>query len=211
MDPRVVPPEEKLLQLIRGKRGRSSPAAAQPPSTAQAAPSSSPAKPWRGFGWSWPSWSLTALNLGLGGVIVAEVIALVLLATRPLPAVSISLPPAHAMTPSPEAPATESTEPAPSLVAAGSRLLFQSFAGPGDRSSHAAAPSSVSAKAVAARLSLIGVVTGTPPQAIIQDAETNKTYFVSVGQAVVEGFVVEEIRDGGVVLALNGEKIELSL
>ena len=42
-------------------------------------------------------------------------------------------------------------------------------------------------------------------------AATWGTFFVTVGQSVVDGLVVKEIHDNRVVLNLNGESVELSL
>ena len=64
---------------------------------------------------------------------------------------------------------------------------------------------------MAARLTLMGIMAGNPGQAIIEDSQTKKTYFVTVGQGVVEGAVVEKILDNRIQLDLAGEKIELSL
>jgi len=60
-------------------------------------------------------------------------------------------------------------------------------------------------------LTLMGIVSGNPAQAIIEDAETKKTYFVTPGQMVVDGAVLERVLDNRVVLDLNGEKIDLTL
>ena len=57
----------------------------------------------------------------------------------------------------------------------------------------------------------MGIVAGEPAQAIIEDTQTNKTYFVTAGQAVVEGAVLDKVLDNRVILDLDGEKIELSL
>jgi len=64
---------------------------------------------------------------------------------------------------------------------------------------------------LAARLTLVGIMAGDPAQAIIEDPQTQKAHFVTVGQHLIEGLIVEEIREDRVLLDLNGEKIELSL
>ena len=96
----------------------------------------------------------------------------------------------------------------PSLTASAARALFAPSAFTAD-ASHA--PPSVSAKLLASRLTLMGIVSGNPAQAIIEDSQTQKTYFVTTGQAVVEGAVLEQVLDNRVVLDLGGEKIELTL
>lgn len=57
----------------------------------------------------------------------------------------------------------------------------------------------------------MGIVSGNPGQAIIEDSQTKKTHFVTVGQVVVEGAVVEQVLDHHVILDLDGEKIDLTL
>ena len=107
--------------------------------------------------------------------------------------------------------ASDAQEPVESLAAAATRVLFQS-ATAGDGGSGAPdASATVAASAFSSRLTLIGVVDGDPPQAIIEDAEGKKTLFVSVGQQVAGGPVVEAITKNRVTLNLNGAKIELSL
>ena len=71
-------------------------------------------------------------------------------------------------------------------------------------------PPSMDAKQFAAKLTLTGIITGDPPQAILEDTETKKTYFVSPGQ-VVDGAVVESVLENRVILNLQGEKVELGL
>ena len=70
---------------------------------------------------------------------------------------------------------------------------------------------SVAAKELAARLNLMGIVAGDQPQAIIEDSQTHKTYFVISGQAVSEGAVVEKVLENRVILSIDGETIELTL
>ena len=114
----------------------------------------------------------------------------------------------------PEAPAaqTETLPPLPSLAESVSRPLFSP---PADASGSASsgprqAPSG-SAALLASRLTLLGIVAGTPGQAIIEDSQTKKTHFVSPGQAVVDGAVVDQVLDTRVILDFLGEKIELTL
>ena len=102
----------------------------------------------------------------------------------------------------------------PSLSASASRPLFSVSAAAsssaGTDQVTRAAPSAT-AQQLAARLTLMGIVAGNPAQAIIQDSQTQKTYFVKVGQPVVEGAVLEQVLEHRAVLNLNGEKIELAL
>jgi hypothetical protein len=146
----------------------------------------------------------------LACVVIGELVALLVLVVKPVPSVAVDLPKPEATTDQLAPPAP--LEPTPSLVSAVSRPIFQipSHQPGSTRSGGSAAPSQ-QAKSLAARLSLIGIVAGNPPQAIIEDSETKKTHFVTAGQRVIEGLTVEEVRADRVVLDLNGEKIELSL
>jgi len=129
---------------------------------------------------------------------------------RPLPEVRVPAVPEVSPPPAEVPPLADM----PSLAASAARPLFQSAAAgasaPGVSPTAGAGPSDV-AKALASRLTLMGIVSGEPPQVVIEDAETKKTYFVTIGQAVVEGAVVEQVLENRVILDLGGEKIDLSL
>jgi len=77
-------------------------------------------------------------------------------------------------------------------------------------SAHSQAPSE-SAQELSARLSLMGIMSGEPPQVIIQDTKTQKTFFVSPGQTVVDGATLKSVLENRVILELRGEEIELTL
>lgn len=59
-------------------------------------------------------------------------------------------------------------------------------------------------------LSLIGIIAGEKPQAVIEDKKIQKTYFLYEGQ-MVNQMKVEEILEDRVILNFNGEKLELTL
>ena len=59
-------------------------------------------------------------------------------------------------------------------------------------------------------MTLVGIVAGDNPQAIIQDKKTQKTYYVTKGQFIGE-FKVEDIQDGKIILNYSGQKLELYL
>ena len=59
-------------------------------------------------------------------------------------------------------------------------------------------------------LSLLGIVRGDKPQAIIEDQKTKKTYFLNIGDSI-NGLIVESIGEGKVTLDFNGQKIDLFL
>ncbi len=202
--PKIVSPEEKLLKLIRGK---GAPAAGEAPQAPP--PARGPTGP-TGPKTLLPSWWLTAVNTTLGALLGAEVIVWMVIATKPEPFVEIPVPSPQS---SQETPATSggssSAEPLPSLVSAAARPLFQLVTAPS--TPQESSKPSEEAKTLAARLTLLGIVAGDPAQAIIEDAQTKKTFFVTVGQPVVEGLIVRDIRENRVVLDLSGETIELSL
>ena len=99
----------------------------------------------------------------------------------------------------------------PSLASSASPTLFASGIEPVVEKPVTKAAQSEAAKLLASRLTLMGIVSGNPSQAIIQDSQTQKTYFVTVGQSVVDDAVLEQVKDHGAILDLNGEKIELAL
>ncbi|MFH0732266.1 MAG: type II secretion system protein N [Candidatus Omnitrophota bacterium] len=59
-------------------------------------------------------------------------------------------------------------------------------------------------------LTLIGVITGDNPQAIIEDKKTRQTYYVYEGENVLE-FKVKKVEKAVVILEYNGETTKLSL
>ena len=204
-----ISPEERLLRLIRGK----SPEAARPAAGALAGMTElrQAQRPVRM--WTLPSWWLAAVNWSLGGLVVAEVVMLLVIATRPAPqppALERLLQPREAVAPD-GVPAIEERAGGVGLTGVAGRALFASLHPTAQASVRLSPALSQEARALAARLNVIGLVDGDPPQAIIEDTQTQKTYFVSAGQSVTEGLIVTEIRENRVVLDLNGQPIELPL
>ena len=202
------PPEEKLLKLIRGKEAKPAeaparPAAAEIPLRLVAAIG----VPLRRRRTRW----VTLASGVFGMIFIVEAVCLAIQASRPLPTISApTLEPPFPTEPDRETPLNPT---APLLADSASASLFAS---PIVSAQAPAAPTrakgpSGSARALATRLTLMGIVAGEPAQAIIEDTQTNKTYFVTTGQAVVEGAVLDKVLDNRVVLDLDGEKIELSL
>ncbi len=202
--PKIASPEEKLLRLIRGK-GYASAAAPQGPAATQPTRVSG-GKHWR-VALELPAHWLAAINISLGCLLGIELMALAVIAIQPAPLITVPLPPALG---SSEQTAPQAAEPMPSLASAVAQPLFQAVGVSGSARRTGVAPST-QARALAERFSVIGVVAGDPSQAILEDGQTKKTYFVTQGQGLIEGLVVDEIREHRVVLDLNGEKIELSL
>ena len=155
---------------------------------------------------------------GLGLVLGVEVLFLVWQAIQPSPV--IEAPVAVMVAPSTAPPAftkAMGVEPLPSLAQSAPRPMFVSSTPAAPVPSASPPPGSgepdpaVAAKALAARLTLRGIVAGDPAQAIIEDVQTKKTYFVSRGQTVVDGATVQDVLETRVVLTLDGETIELAL
>jgi hypothetical protein len=59
-------------------------------------------------------------------------------------------------------------------------------------------------------LSLVGIISGENPQAIIEDKAAHKTYYLSKGQSIRD-FQVQDIKEGKVTLIIEGQKFELYL
>jgi len=57
-------------------------------------------------------------------------------------------------------------------------------------------------------INLVGIISSEPPQAVIEDKKTQKTYYLSKGQSIGE-LKVENIQEGKVVLDYLGTKYEL--
>jgi len=57
-------------------------------------------------------------------------------------------------------------------------------------------------------INLLGIISGDNPQAILEDKNTQKTYYLNKGQSIAD-FVVEDIKEGKVILNYKGEKLEL--
>ena len=222
--PKLVSPEEKLLKLIRPKPAESR---SREAGGGLAAPRSSATPFSRAVGglgrrlgrWTLPRWWMMAIQLMLGGLVIGELIVVAVVATRPEAPITIPLATtetgdraAHSSQGSPPASVPQGPdESLPPLAAAASRPLFQTPSTASGTPAKTTRKTSEEAKALAGRLSLIGIVAGNPAQAIIEDAQTKKTYFSTVGQALIEGLVVDDVRENRVILDLNGEKIELSL
>lgn len=169
----------------------------------------------RSFQWRPPVWSLAAVNWTLGSLVAGELAAWGWLTAQPLPVPTDEwgTPPSTSTTMATpvefQTPSETPTGAARPLSLAASRRVFQA-AGPLPESRQRAASSTPKMQAMAARLSLVGMVAGPSPQAIIQDAETQKTYFVTAGQHVVDGTTVAAIREDRVTLEYHGETLELS-
>lgn len=88
----------------------------------------------------------------------------------------------------------------------GKKDLFKSSVLQGQEGQTAAAVSSLSD--LSANLVLLGIVLDQRPQAIIEDAKTKKSYFLYKGDSIGE-IKVEDILESKVILSYQQEKIEL--
>ncbi len=201
------PPEEKLLKLIRQKGAQSSTAALSRADSASSVTviidRSARQRPW--------PWVRLAVG-GLGTVLVAEIVWLAIQVTRPTAPITFPNPP-PSLQREPPRQVESPKDDLPSLEASASGPLF---AAPPVVAASPKLPTprpgpSNAAKQLASRLTLMGIVSGNPPQAIIEDSQTKKTYFVTTGQAVVEGALLDQVLDNRIILDLDGEKIELTL
>jgi hypothetical protein len=68
----------------------------------------------------------------------------------------------------------------------------------------------VSRQEVMANLNLLGIIKGDNNQAIIEDKNLNKTFFLYKGDSIGD-LTVYEIKDNAVILENEGEKIELNM
>lgn len=154
------------------------------------------------------AWWISWLNRGVGALIAGQLIGLAWLLTRPalLPAAPVLAEP-----PGEQPDILPPRVEVASLVSAASRAMFRVEGIPPHLAASAAPPLSEQARTWASRLGVIGVVTGHPAQAVIEDAQTRKTYLVGVGQTFLEGLVVQAIEPGRVRLMWQGESIELVL
>jgi type II secretory pathway component PulC len=62
----------------------------------------------------------------------------------------------------------------------------------------------------ASRLHLVGILTGDPLQAIIEDSQSQKTLYVTQGQAI-DDIQIDKVTNDKVILKSDGETMELSL
>lgn len=100
-----------------------------------------------------------------------------------------------------------SIEQTPSIAMAVLRPLFRTGTHPAT-SSHRLHTDQ--GNAAVERLQVVGMITGSPSQAVLEDAKTHKTYVVGAGQSVGDGVMVEAILPHSVVLNAGGESYELS-
>ncbi|MDP2904946.1 MAG: hypothetical protein Q8O22_01415 [Candidatus Omnitrophota bacterium] len=85
----------------------------------------------------------------------------------------------------------------------------QIFAGVGSFVA-AALPQAAAGVNVADDISLVGIVSGENPQAIVEDKKNQKTYYLSRGQLIGD-LRVDDIKEGKIIVDRKGQKFELYL
>ena len=148
----------------------------------------------------WLAWGMRTIHLGLAGAAAAATTWLAWMLVTPVAAL-----PAGVM-----APAVTTAAPAeawPSLASAATRPLFAAQ----DRASAAADVPSSTVGGLNGSWNLLGIIPGSPAQAIVEDAQTKKTYVVQPGERLAGGWVVERIAEDRLILDAQGATVELSL
>lgn len=59
-------------------------------------------------------------------------------------------------------------------------------------------------------ISLVGIISGDDPQAVIEDKKSQKTYYLSKGQFIGE-MQIEDIQEGKIIIKYRGDRFELYL
>ena len=71
-------------------------------------------------------------------------------------------------------------------------------------------PKKISKEEILGNLNLLGIITGENNQAIIEDKNLKKTFFLYKGDSLGE-LKVYDIKESAVILDYKGEKIELKI
>lgn len=205
----AITPEEKLLRLIRGTKNR------KPPAREENIPSGigSPVVVSAGNGGKVPflaghMFRFEARKALRWGFILASLYLGVSLAYPWFGLKKVKLP---AITGSaavgPQALSQEEAKPFESYLD-GVRGR-QIFAGAGS-SVTAAMPQPAAGVNVADDISLVGIISGENPQAVVEDKKNQKTYYLSRGQLIGD-LRVDDIKEGKIIVDRKGEKFELYL
>ena len=190
-------PEEKLLRLIRGaKNEQAAPAAAKKTPDADI-----PARMVRARAFKADPAFLRAASIVVFAGSCLFLLKTLFAAPAALPAAS----PVSATAPEGDKAQEQSLEYY--LQATGASRIF----GLQQREAGTDQPSVVSDAEIAEmlkNLTLMGVISGAQPQAIIEDKLTQKTYYLNKGQALGE-LRVESIEENKVILDYKGKRSEL--
>ncbi len=218
-------PEERLLRLIRGKKkddgkpapGKAEGAAEIPPATGiQNMRYTPPAGKSVSGGWGYFEFFNLALLIMLFAVIIFYIFDL---SGSRLPAAGgLDKPDSVKRRPRPPVSVPQDAKTEEEIVpfstyaeAIGKRELFKPPKSEvvkikADPSTQKTEPASDKLK----NLSLIGIMGGERPQAIVEDKKDKKTYFLNKGQAISD-MKVDDILSDRIILDFEGEKFELVL
>ncbi len=206
--------QEKLLGLIRGAKKQEGSIVGAPSlaslGTSFMAPAGK-ATEVRADGWHFLAFSLTLPNFlwiifGVSCLYLAGTFVYPLLALRKIKLPDISAHPAgYAQTEKSEVIPYEPYEQAIS-----SRQIFAVDYSNSIENEAAQSQNANAAADFIKNLNLVGIIAGDSPQAVIEDKNIQKTFYLNRGE-VINGFRVESIEEGKVVLAYKGEKYELHL
>ena len=199
-----VSPEEKLLRLIRGQKKKEA-VLGSPAVISKAIPKS--AKPSLALAAQKYLSFLDIKKIILAGFIIS-CIYLVLTFSYPLYGLKrISLPKvSQEKAAGPEQGAKEEIRPVDYYLEGTERQIFTAPTA----SQEAGQPISVVGADLVKDISLIGIIAGETPQAVIEDKKAQKTLYVSRGQFIGE-LQVEDIQEGKIILSYKGQKFELYL
>lgn len=227
--PKDLSPEERLLRLIRSKAPKeiakeasppALPAPAPAPSVPVAAPLPAPAPapapaqaPSRKL-----SFDLFALfrqgNLNLVLIVVLAVLFISFIAVflRSPKSPDATLKERIKTQEKSPAPGEEPQRPSFDYYSAkaGSRNIFAPVATEETKAQTAPVEQGPKLEDVKGQLSLLGVVSGETPQAIIEDKRTQKTYFLNKG-STFDDIEVGDIFENKVILTYKGKQFELVL
>jgi hypothetical protein len=209
-----IPPEERLLKLIRGERKPRT--AALPKQNTESDPSSDSAKVVPPAFKKNPGFVLPRVNLDQAAVrkilIAAVSLSLFYLAAVfVFPLVvsqKISLPDLPVKAESRELAAEEALNPYEFYSGAvNQRRIFNNVSG----SAQGSGPAQAVANAdLVKQINLVGIISGDEPQAIVEDKNAQKTYYVAKGQSIGE-IIIEDIQEGKVIVSYKGQRFVLYL
>lgn len=209
-----IPPEEKLLKLIRGeKRARPAPSPEQEPAVERKIATGK-----IDFAAPLKNQSLSLANISLGHSVIRKAIIVIisasfiyLIASYIYPLVSpkkVSFPDISGKTESLKFTPKEELKPYDFyLEAVRGRSIFGVVSSPGQGQGIAQAAANAD---LVKQINLVGIISGGNPQAIVEDKTTQKTYYVIKGQTVGE-IQVEDIQADKIIISYKGQRFELYL
>ena len=208
-----IPPEEKLLKLIKGEKKSLPPNLAQPDISKKPTHVASALKPQiKNSLYSFAHKYLIPIYTQKLVMVILLISFIYLITSFVYPWIglkTIKLPDIPEEKLNLEEPKLElKEEPKPYefyLQALSQRQIFSSPSTLGG----ASASGVVSADLIK-DLNLVGIISGENPQAVIEDKKTHKTYYLNKGQFVGE-LQIEEIQEGKIIVNYNGQKYELYL